>query len=427
MAVTGHALNQLLQQMDRTFSNVTGQSVSFIDQEGHYQGPLRLDVFTGFCRRVISSEKGAQHCLACNHSFGLDAEQRCTVSQCHMGISVISVPVPLPEARGLSLTYGQFLTRDTEKAFYSTLRRHCQELELDYDEMVALAGTLRVLSAEELDARMQMLQVFAGYVATSEAELETRREYARQVEKKLALERTLHASEFKFLQSQISPHFLFNTLNLLMRTAYQEGAPQTADLICDLADLLRRAYYYKDSICTLAEEMQCARQYLTLQSQRLGGGFTLLGDGAVLLAALANGFSISLFKRYAEGEDTLTLCGYQFIVGGGLLLLTGLCFGGTLPHFTGQSLLLLGYMVLLSAVAQTIWSALTRYNPVGRVAVYGFLNPVFGVLLSALLLREGQQAFTPYSLAALVLVCVGIFVVNRSDAPGRGAQADQHP
>lgn len=427
MAVTGHALNQLLQQMDRTFSNVTGQSVSFIDQEGHYQGPLRLDVFTGFCRRVISSEKGAQHCLACNHSFGLDAEQRCTVSQCHMGISVISVPVPLPEARGLSLTYGQFLTRDTEEAFYSTLRRHCQELELDYDEMVALAGTLRVLSAEELDARMQMLQVFAGYVATSEAELETRREYACQVEKKLALERTLHASEFKFLQSQISPHFLFNTLNLLMRTAYREGAPQTADLICDLADLLRRAYYYKDSICTLAEEMQCARQYLTLQSQRLGGGFTLLGDGAVLLAALANGFSISLFKRYAEGEDTLTLCGYQFIVGGGLLLLTGLCFGGTLPHFTGQSLLLLGYMVLLSAVAQTIWSALTRYNPVGRVAVYGFLNPVFGVLLSALLLREGQQAFTPYSLAALVLVCVGIFVVNRSDAPGRGAQADQHP
>ena len=148
---------------------------------------------------------------------------------------------------------------------------------------------------------------------------------------------------------------------------------------------------------------------------------------ALLLAALANGFSISLFKRYAEGEDTLTLCGYQFIVGGGLLLLTGLCFGGTLPYFTGQSLLLLGYMVLLSAVAQTIWSALTRYNPVGRVAVYGFLNPGFGVLLSALLLREGQQAFTPYSLAALVLVCVGIFVVNRSDTPGRGAQADQQP
>lgn len=43
---------------------------------------------------------------------------------------------------------------------------------------------------------------------------------------------------------------------------------------------------------------------INLSGGGLGGGFTLLGDGAVLLAALANGFSISLFKRYAEGEDT---------------------------------------------------------------------------------------------------------------------------
>ena len=47
---------------------------------------------------------------------------------------------------------------------------------------------------------------------------------------------------------------------------------------------------------------------INLSGGGLGGGFTLLEDGAVLLAALANGFSISLFKRYAEGEDTLTLC-----------------------------------------------------------------------------------------------------------------------
>ena len=153
-----------------------------------------------------------------------------------------------------------------------------------------------------------MLQVFAGYVATSEAELETRREYARQVEKKLALERTLHASEFKFLQSQISPHFLFNTLNLLMRTAYRESAPQTADLICDLADLLRRAYYYKDSICTLAEEMQCARQYLTLQSQRLGPGFSFeVGDvsacGQLMIPVLTIQPLVENAILHGAGED----------------------------------------------------------------------------------------------------------------------------
>ncbi len=279
MVEAEHRWNQLLQQMNQNFSAVTGQSISFIDQEGHYQVPLRLDMFTGFCRKVMSSEKGAQQCQACNHSFGLDAGQRCTVSQCHMGISVVSVPVPLLEKQGLCLTYGQFLTQDTENEFYSTLPQHCLKLGLDYGELERLAGTLRVLSAEELDARIQLLRIFASYIAISEAELKTRQEYAEQMEKKLELERTLHASEFKFLQSQISPHFLFNTLNLLMRTAYRESAPQTAELICDLADLLRRAYYYKDSVCTLEEELQCVQKYLVLQSRRMGADFSYVVDG----------------------------------------------------------------------------------------------------------------------------------------------------
>lgn len=159
----------------------------------------------------------------------------------------------------------------------------------------------------------------------------------------------------------------------------------------------------------------CGVVLINLSGSGLGGGFSLLGDGGVLLAALVNGLSVSLFKKYADGENALTLCGCQFVVGGGLLLAAGLCLGGRLPHLTLPAALLLGYMVLLSAAAQAIWSVLTKYNPVGRVAVYGFLNPVFGVLLSALLLQEGQQIFTLYGLAALVLVCAGILVVNRSD------------
>lgn len=155
---------------------------------------------------------------------------------------------------------------------------------------------------------------------------------------------------------------------------------------------------------------------INVTGKEFTGDFSLLGDGAILLAALSNGLSLSLFKRYAAHEDTLVLCGYQFVLGGALLLLTGFVSGGAIPTFSLPAALLLGYMALLSAVAQTIWSALTKYNPVGQVAVYGFLNPVFGVLLSALLLREGAQAFTVYSLISLVLVCVGIFLVNRSGA-----------
>ena len=42
-----------------------------------------------------------------------------------------------------------------------------------------------------------------------------------------------------------------------------------------------------------------------------------------------------------------------------------------------EAFLLLGYMILLSAVAFVIWTALLYYNPVGKITVYNFMTPVF--------------------------------------------------
>ena len=76
---------------------------------------------------------------------------------------------------------------------------------------------------------------------------------------------------------------------------------------------------------------------------------------------------------------------------------------------------LLLYMAMISAVAYTLWGILLKYNPVSRVSVFGFMNPVFGVLLSALILGESAQALSIYALAALVLVSLGIYVVNKPE------------
>ena len=71
-------------------------------------------------------------------------------------------------------------------------------------------------------------------------------------------------------------------------------------------------------------------------------------------------------------------------------------------------------MAMISAVAYTLWGILLKYNPVGKVAVFGFTNPIFGVILSAVFLGEKNQAFGVQGLVALVLVSVGIFMVNKS-------------
>ena len=73
-------------------------------------------------------------------------------------------------------------------------------------------------------------------------------------------------------------------------------------------------------------------------------------------------------------------------------------------------MILLIYMALLSTVSFSIWAQLLKYNPVGKVSIFGFSIPVFGVALSALVLKE--NIFTVQNLAALVLVSIGILIVN---------------
>ena len=68
---------------------------------------------------------------------------------------------------------------------------------------------------------------------------------------------------------------------------------------------------------------------------------------------------------------------------------------------------------MVSAVAYTLWSVLLAWNDVSKVAIFGFVNPLCSVILSALILGEVRQAFNMGSLIALFLVCVGIYVVNQ--------------
>lgn len=152
---------------------------------------------------------------------------------------------------------------------------------------------------------------------------------------------------------------------------------------------------------------------INLAGSSLDFSFTLMGEGAVLLSCAAYGLSSCMIKNYSKDENPVVLSGYQFFAGGIILIIVGLLFGGRISGFTTSSVMLLIYMAMISSVAYTIWGILLKYNPVGKVAVFGFTNPIFGVILSAWLLGENNQAFTPQGIIALLLVCIGIFIVNR--------------
>lgn len=144
-------------------------------------------------------------------------------------------------------------------------------------------------------------------------------------------------------------------------------------------------------------------------------GFSLTGEGFILLSTVAYAFSSVFLKRYSREENPVVLSGYQFALGGIIMVLIGFGMGGRVEGFTPSSAAMLVYLALVSAAAYSLWGILLKYNPVSRVAVFGFMNPVFGVMLSAVLLKEGAQASGVITVLSLVFVCVGIYIVNKPD------------
>ena len=140
--------------------------------------------------------------------------------------------------------------------------------------------------------------------------------------------------------------------------------------------------------------------------------FRLLGEGFILLSTAAYACSTVLIKKYSQNEEPVVLSGWQFLTGGIIMTVCGLAAGGRLWEVSGAGIAMLIYLAFVSAAAYSVWGLLLKYNPVSKVAVFGLMNPVFGVVLSACLLGEAQQLGVRH-IAALVLVCIGIYVVDR--------------
>ncbi len=141
---------------------------------------------------------------------------------------------------------------------------------------------------------------------------------------------------------------------------------------------------------------------------------SFLGEGFVFFSQISYAVSGILIKKFSNRFDVVMLSGWQFTLGGLLMIAAGGIGGGHIS-FTGdwKAYLLLLYMALISAVAYSVWGILLQHNPISRVSIYTFLTPLFGVLLSAVFLGEWEQALSVKTLAALLLVCGGIYAVNR--------------
>ena len=89
---------------------------------------------------------------------------------------------------------------------------------------------------------------------------------------------TRKEAELKALQSQINPHFLFNTLEAINWMAQLNNVPEISSTVSDLSDLMEASIGRDDRLITIEEEFTYADKYISLQKRRFGDRLELIKD-----------------------------------------------------------------------------------------------------------------------------------------------------
>ncbi|NMB27794.1 MAG: DMT family transporter [Tissierellia bacterium] len=150
---------------------------------------------------------------------------------------------------------------------------------------------------------------------------------------------------------------------------------------------------------------------VNISGNKVQSGFTFTGEGFVLISSLVGALAGIYTKRIAKNISAFAISGYQLFIGSLLLILIGFLGGvkGLNSTIKGYSLLL--YSGFISAAAFSIWTILLKYNGVGKVTIYKFSIPLFGVFLSYIFL--GERLLGAKVLLAIVLVSSSIILINK--------------
>lgn len=121
-----------------------------------------------------------------------------------------------------------------------------------------------------VDAFNQMKHSMQRSVETLQEKNEMEARLHKKEMEALEASRLLGEAKLAQLRSQINPHFLFNTLNVINRMAQTEQAPRTKTLVMSLAHLLRYTLESDADQVTLARETHVIDEYFTLYKTRFG-------------------------------------------------------------------------------------------------------------------------------------------------------------
>jgi drug/metabolite transporter (DMT)-like permease len=191
------------------------------------------------------------------------------------------------------------------------------------------------------------------------------------------------------------------------------GVGAIFDQLCVFFIILLGGIFLKNDSLTVMKVIGCIFGFLgvlAVNTEPAGISFSFLGEGMMILAAALQTVAYFIAARSADRLSAVRLVGNGQLVGGLLLVVVSLILGATVPAISAAGIALLLALAAISAIAYVLSLLPLRYFPASEVSVYNLLIPIFGVVLSGLVLSEDILKWNyPVSLG---LIAVGIVFVN---------------
>ena len=155
------------------------------------------------------------------------------------------------------------------------------------------------------------------YITRTKASMEKEQQ---MMERELLMENHLKEAQLKYLQSQINPHFLFNSLNAGAQLAMMEDAEQTGIFVEKMADFFRYNVKKGQEDATLGEELEAVDNYIYILNVRFAGDIHFSKDvdesvenvcmpSMILQPVVENAVNHGIRDIEWEGQIRLTVTG----------------------------------------------------------------------------------------------------------------------
>lgn len=132
-------------------------------------------------------------------------------------------------------------------------------------------------SVENRDEMGELVRAFNKMKRSTKGYIDTLKENHRMSEllhreeiERVEMEKQLSGARLELLKSQINPHFLFNTLNMIACMAKLEEAVTTERMISSMSSLFQYNLKTSEQIVTLARELKVVQDYMYIQQMRFG-------------------------------------------------------------------------------------------------------------------------------------------------------------